>query len=161
MLPPRSFADDYAWQADRLWLVKRALAELVIVEAPMEADRALGQDLLVLTRGDNRIAVRLRQERMFAKFADEITIRDERASGAPTELHKIRAGLIDFFFYGFVDASGDGLLAWVVGNLEVFNAWYAAELRVLPPGQVPGRRFRNADGGSWFQVFALGQLPAA
>lgn len=150
---------DYGWQRTLLPCVKRALAEILITEAPFEDDALRNTDLIVLKAEAIRVACRLRRYGYLEKYGGEFTIRSSRPSGCETELGKLISGWGDYLFYGFSNEKGDDLAAWIVGDLRQFRGWYARQL-ATKGGQLPGSLQVNGDGSSAFTAFRIIDLPA-
>lgn len=155
------FDTDFDWQRRLLPDVKRAIATHLVCEAPPEEDMKHNTDLIVLKMDTVRIAVRLRRYKYLNQkdYANEFTIRATRPrSGVDTELTKVVSGWGDYNFYGFANADGSALAAWVLGDLKVFRRWFNHRL-VKDRGVVPGSSKPNADGSSEFYAFKIGSLP--
>lgn len=156
----------YGWEADHGWadrylpVVKRILGEHLIGVAPLEEDRLRNTDLIVLRLDAIRVACRIRRHQYLGAYSEEFTLRSGRPHGTETELTKVVRGWGDYLFYGFAAAGGDGLAAWVLGDLDEFRLWFQRQL-VLQGGVVPGTCHHNADGSSAFHAFALADLPSA
>jgi hypothetical protein len=156
------------WQADKaktdrlLPAVKRILGEYLIAAAPFEEDAERNTDLIVLRLEAVRIGVRIRSAAYWENpnYRQQFTIRAGRPGGVKTELTKIIEGWGDYFFYGFANTDYSGLLAYMLGDLNVFRLWYSTQLAHLPPGKTPGVRIPNHDGSSDFCVFDVQQLPS-
>ena len=147
--------------ADRYLDHMRELAGLVVVGiAPLADDIEHAADLVVITRAGRTFACRARRPAYQRSFGHEFTIRKARPTGADTELAKVLAGWGDFLIYGFADRDPDStrLAAWVIGDLDIFRAWYAAAARYGPE---PGKRILNPDDGTEGRAFAIDDLPPA
>jgi len=156
------------WQTDKaktdrvLPAVKRILGEYLISAAPFEEDAERNTDLIVLRLQAVRIGVRIRDSRYWLQNSDyreQFTIRSGRPNGVKTELAKIITGWGDYFFYGFADHNYQGLLAYILGDLNVFRLWYSRQLARLPANQTPGEHRNNPDGSSSFCAFRISDLP--
>ena len=87
----------------------------------VEADLHEATDFLIFRAEPIKIGARLRTNRYLAKYKDEFTIRWQRPSGVPTEIDKIREGLVDYIFYGFVDSPEQHIEHYFIGDLGVFR----------------------------------------
>ena len=151
------------WQDDKRWSdrfipqIREIVARRLILEAPLEEDQQHNTDLIVLRSSAVRIACRVRRGQYADRYGDEFTIRTRRQQGSKTELAKILEGWGDVLFYGFAD--GDAIARWLLGDLDVFRAWYRDEVQRLPPGCPAGIVQTNGDHSSQFMAFKLGWLP--
>ncbi|MDO8588387.1 MAG: hypothetical protein Q7T82_15270 [Armatimonadota bacterium] len=147
-------------QSDRLIPeLKRICGEYLIGEAPEEDDAERNTDLIVLKLAAVRIACRIRTHEYMEAYGGEFTIRSSRPTGTKTELAKIIEGWGDYFLYGFSDAAGRILAAWMLGDLKVFRHWFASQL-VKNKGNIPGTECANKDGSSLFRAFRIDALPS-
>jgi hypothetical protein len=151
------------WQHDKRWSdrfipeIRGIVARHLILEAPLEEDQQRNTDLIVLRSSAVRIACRVRRAQYAERYGDEFTIRTRRLYGAKTELAKLLEGWGDALFYGF--AGDEGITRWLLGDLDVFRHWHAAELQRLPAGCPPGLEQTNGDASSQFMAFKLAWLP--
>jgi hypothetical protein len=146
------------FQFGRLFLpaIKKRLGYYLISEAPMEEDMKHNTDLMVLMLKPYRIACRIRTPKYYEKYPTEFTIRSDRPSGTKTELAKMLEGWGDYIFYGFGDPDTKMLIAWFIGNFNVFRAWWnQCEVK----GYTPGFEMHNPDGSSSFRVFNTKEMP--
>lgn len=157
-----SFESDYKWQQKLLPQVIQHcgthLAHRVIGEAPPEEDKHRNTDLMVLNWDQVRIGVRLRSNRYYHDqiYRNQFTIRLSRDMGT-TEYRKLLNGFGDYFFYGFANRAKTSIVAWFIGDLEVFRQYRAGHqaLRGVEPGTVKN----NSDGSSDFRAFNIDDLP--
>ena len=115
--------------------VQRIIAPYLFQAAPFFEDTQQATDLMILTAKDKRIAVRIRRSGYAMRYPFQFTIR-ARANGCKTEIHKIREGFGDYFFYGH--SSNDATEAigkWMLLDLDVFRN----EERALNPHSVVNR----------------------
>lgn len=97
--------------------------------------------------GAAAISCRLRRLESARRYRD-FTLRVGRASGATTELAKIRDGIGDYYVYGWID--GDRLEEYIVISLDVFRNCGLAYLdRAMK---------KNMDGRTWFVAYRLEEL---
>ena len=106
---------------DRLAPTVKAILGNQFFTKSLWADEREGTDFLVLSSERIRVAVRLRRHGFREPFGQQFTIRWSRPSGVPTEIHKILAGLVDYFLYGFVDAQEQKITQYFIGDLKVFR----------------------------------------
>lgn len=85
------------------------------------ADLKQGTDFLILSLNPVKVAVRLRNFKNIFKYSDQFTIRWSRPKGTKTEIDKIREGLVDYIFYGFVDEYKRNLIRYFIGDLKIFR----------------------------------------
>lgn len=144
--------EDWVWSDDHMQTVKAICGVHLIGTAALDEDQAHNTDLQVLAVRGLRIAVRVRRID-YARHTGQFTLRCIRPRGAKTELRKVLEGWGDFVFYGFEGAGLGGIGGWILGDLEVFRMWWAADL----PHQYEVKF--NADGSSAFAIFRLQDLP--
>lgn len=87
----------------------------------IEQDLKQGTDFLTFTISRFKVGARLRRLEFYLRYPDEFTIRWERPSGVKTEIQKIREGLVDYIFYGFIDAKEKKIIKYFIGDLDVFR----------------------------------------
>src|SRR6516165_4197806 len=96
--------------------------------APMREDYDHATDSLTVTIGQLRFALRVRRREYFPKYQREITFRSTARYGAITEYHKILLqGWADIQVYGFAhddDDPAQGLISWIIGDLNILRAWH-------------------------------------
>ena len=66
------------------------------------------------------VGARLRRMRYY-NFKDEFTLRWSRPSGVPTEIDKVRSGLVDYILYGFVNQEETKIIQYFIGDLALFR----------------------------------------
>lgn len=120
-----------SWESQKKWSdqflleVKSLLGMHLIATAPLEEDRERNTDLIVLSLGEMRIGVRLRDfNRYYKAYGNQFTIRSRGRNGARTELQKIVDGWGHYFFYGFGDEDAGLIKAWAICRLDVFRREY-------------------------------------
>lgn len=132
----------------------------LLIPTDAYTDCNLGSDLTTINGGALHIACRVRGHQYLAKYGDQCTIRDSRASGTETELAKILSGYGTHIVYGFAHAFVPGALAaWFVGDLNTFRRWYRREQ--YRTGQEPGCLSKWFADGTRFRSFRLDDLPPA
>lgn len=82
--------------------IKAILGCQFIIQDEIE-DIKNGTDFMLLSVNPFRVAVRLRRFKYLSMYGNEFTIRWARPSGVKTEIHKIKEGLVNYLFYGFID----------------------------------------------------------
>jgi hypothetical protein len=110
-------ASDWNWSDGYMPDVRRILLENAALFVGIEAadelhDQQMATDIVITAR-EVHVAVRLR--RAVYTFRD-LTIRSERASGASTELAKIRQGYSDYYLYGWT--KGNRIQDWMLVNMH-------------------------------------------
>lgn len=134
--------------------MKLKIAPYLMAEASFELDTRYATDLIVLraTMRDREIhiAARMRNAWYAKSFPDDFTIRSRLDNGFPTEIHKIKAGFGDWFFYGF--ASGRATIGrWFLIDLEVFRKYHhLADLGEKPNGD-----------GTFFRAYRVTRFPSS
>lgn len=148
------------WQADKLKtdrvmpLVQGILGKFLFRPGTEEEDQKEATDLRILVAGDQRIAVRLRDDSYRVKYGGEFTLRNSRPSGALTECEKIMMGLAQWMFYGFVDYESNKVTSYVILNLN-FVRLYLWRSKAVMDAFI----FRNEDNSSDFIAIKLEDLP--
>jgi hypothetical protein len=135
--------------------------------APMREDYDHATDSLTVTIGQLRFALRVRRREYFPKYQREITFRSTARYGAITEYHKILLqGWADIQVYGFAhddDDPAQGLISWIIGDLNILRAWHDEHLESYRNLKIPGRPWPwcleqpNGDGTA-FIPFSLAPL---
>ena len=114
---------DWQW-ADRhlqavMDILKANAMHLLSVQvAPLEDDQQRATDLVITVLGGD-VAVRIRRTKYISRFRD-LTIRAWRASGAKTELQKIKEGFGRWYLYGWSDDQ-DKLYDWMLVDCDVLR----------------------------------------
>lgn len=92
----------------------------VFVRQDVLLDREQATDFAIFEVRPFKVAARLRTYRYLEQYGSEFTIRWSRPSGVPTEIDKIRQGLVQYLFYGFVSPDESRIVRYFVGDLGVF-----------------------------------------
>ena len=104
-------------------IIKSILGNQFITQDPIR-DQYEGTDFAIMTVNPFKIGVRLRRYYYYqhnnGQYRQEFTIRWELPNGNRTEIHKIRDGLVDYIFYGFVDAKLKNIIQYFIGDLKIF-----------------------------------------
>lgn len=137
----RKFADD----------IKVILAKHFIVQDRI-ADTKQGTDFFIFQIKPFRVAARLRTFEHFitGNRRDEFTIRWCRPSHIKTEIDKIREGLVQYLFYGFVDKTESNLIQYFIADLNIFLKTNPKPYKIYP-----NYNPRDSD----FAVFKINQFP--
>jgi len=153
------------WQVDKQRFdifsteIKRICGETFIETSSPVDDIHHATDLKVYQISPLNIACRIRGFEYFDRYNGEFTIRSSRISGSKTELEKIMSGWGDYLFYGFSDKTGEKLVSWMIGDLNVFrNVWY----NVLSGGKSTTADWHinhNVDKSSSFIIFKARSFP--
>jgi hypothetical protein len=112
--------------------IKTILAQHFITKN-VEADLKEGQDFGIYCLKPFNVGVRLRTFEYFKPYNREFTIRWSRPSGAKTEIHKIREGLVDFILYGFLDQKEQNIIQYFIGDLKYFGDVQPCQIRLNDP----------------------------
>lgn len=130
--------------------IKSILANIFITQDKI-ADLKEGTDFLVFQIEPIRVAARLRTFFHYTvkNRRNEFTIRWQRPSGVKTEIDKIREGLVQYIFYGFVDAEERKIIQYFIGDLGVFRQYEPSPIGIYP----------NKPHDSDLAAYALTQLP--
>lgn len=158
----RNWQTDFAWQERFRFQLASIAGAYLFVPAPLDEDRHHNTDFMILGPREGtspRIACRVRTYAYFVQYPDDFTIRCYRPSGVETELAKLLNGWGDYILYGFADQTGQKLIAWVLGDLDVFRRWYGAYTDTYD--REPCTIQKNHDGSSRFLVCNIGDLPSA
>lgn len=157
-LTDRQFADQFVSQQQ--WILgKYLLPSVFYAVAPPEPDQKRATDFVCAFADPVRVLARVRSAVDYARYGNQITIRSHRDNGTETELSKVIKGYGSHLLYGFDDSAQPGRLrAFVLADLAVFRAWYAAltpfdSATLAYPKDIP-----NGDG-TWFRAFRLSELP--
>lgn len=117
----KGYEEDIRLERKFIGDIKIILAKQFIVQDKI-ADIKQGTDFLIFAIKPFRVAARLRTFYHF-KIGDrknEFTLRWERPSGIKTEIDKIREGLVQYLFYGFVDSDESNIIQYFIADLNVF-----------------------------------------
>ena len=128
-------------------VIKAILGNQFIVQDRIE-DLENGTDFLLLKMTPFKIGVRLRRYKYFKNYHHEFTLRWSRPSGVKTEIHKIREGLVDYIFYGFVDPKEKQIIQYFIGDLIIFK-------KNEPEGLIKP----NNPPDSELSIYRISQLP--
>jgi len=97
----------------------------------VQRDKNEATDFATYTIHPIKVGARLRTYRWWNK-RQEFTIRWSRPSGCATEIHKIRAKLVQYLFYGFVDEQEQRIIQYFIGDLAVFCQHEPKNPRIYP-----------------------------
>ena len=112
--------------------IRRILADSFIKQ-DVTADLSEATDFAIFTVKPFKVAVRLRRYDYFHAFKDEFTLRWSRPSGVPTEIHKIRQKLVNYFLYGFLDKPETHIIHYRIFDLARFTDPVPNEIRKNDP----------------------------
>lgn len=129
--------------------IQTILAPYFITKPLMSADYHENADLMTTPA---TIAVRTRGAKHFPASRHVFTLRSWRESGHETELSKILQGWGSHIFYSFENNAGEHLIAWLLGDLNVFRAWYR-NAKTVPPN------IMNKDKKSAYKEFKIEDIP--
>lgn len=130
--------------------IKVILAKEFIIQDAI-ADLKQGTDFLTFQISPFRVAARLRTFYHY-KINDrknEFTIRWGRPSGVKTEIDKIREGLVQYFFYGFVNDNETDIIQYFIADLNMF----------IQNEPEPDAIYPNNPHNSDLAVYKITQLP--
>lgn len=127
----------------------KAILGNYFIRQDINVDQQEGTDFAVFEVRPFRVAVRLRRYAYFVKYKDEFTIRWSRPSGVKTEYHKIIDGLVDYILYGFIDEEESKIIAYFIGDLNIFRIIMPKPISIIP----------NNPYDSKLAVFNIRQLP--
>lgn len=160
VMQPRTYAADRAWSDAYLPAYRLIVATYLIVPAPFLMDTRRATDLTTITGGGLEVACRVRGYNYAARYGDEFTIRDQRTSGAETEMSKIMRGFGTHIVYGFSHPERPGKLsAWLLGDLSIFRQWIGRAH--MQRGILPGALGPMQSDGTQFRAFRIDDLPPA
>lgn len=100
--------------------IKGILGKQFITQS-IEADLTQGIDFAIFRIEPFSVAARLRRYKYYVKYKHQFTIRWSRPSGVETEIDKVNTGLVDYFFYGFVDEAEKKIIKYFIADLGVFR----------------------------------------
>lgn len=112
-------------------VIKAILGNYFIGQDPIH-DKKRGTDFEIFSVEPFTVGVRLRRYTYLAWAGNEFTLRWSRPSGVPTEIHKIRAGYVDYILYGFVDAEQKKIEQYFLGDLRIFRENEPRPIGVYP-----------------------------
>jgi hypothetical protein len=101
----------------------KGILGMYFIQQDVTADLKQGTDFLVFTISAIKVAARLRTYYYYLTYPNDFTIRYERPNGVKTEIDKIRQGLVDYLFYGFVDEKEDKIIKYLIGDLNIFRQY--------------------------------------
>lgn len=127
----------------------KAILGQVFVQRDITADILGGTDFAIFNVAPFRVAARLRRYPYYVNYPTQFTIRWSRPSRVKTEIDKIRDGLVDYLFYGFIDWNESTIIDWFLADLQIFRAQERTPVAIKP----------NRSGDSELAVFDLGQFP--
>lgn len=96
-----------------------------------------------------RVGYRCRRSQWWAKYPNDITIREARTSGAKTEKQKIIEGYVDWLLYAHCNADQTELAHWLIVNAKHLAYYIVEEHRRFdhrPP-------IRNPECGTLFMAY--------
>lgn len=145
--PNSTYPEDRSLETQFASLIKNILGQIFIRREEV-ADLEQGTDFAIFEVNPFRVAVRLRRFDYFLAFHKEFTIRWSRPSGVKTEIHKIREGLVDYLFYGFLSSDETEIIQHFVADLTKFGT------------PMPYKIYQNDPPDSELAVFKLNQFSA-
>lgn len=145
--------DDYQFQAKYTKTIIEKSSKIFMQVAPVLEDLKHNTDFMVMKIGDATMACRIRRHNAI-KYLDEFTLRESRPTGAATELQKVMDGFGRYLFYGFAAAEPPGILAYTIGDLDVFREY----IRKYHQDEMPGYSQKNGDGTT-FRVMKWSYFP--
>ncbi len=98
----------------------KAILGRQFISQDVNADIHEGTDFAIFAIKPFRVAARLRRFEYWGKYSKEFTLRWSRPNGMPTEIDKVRAGFVNYLFYGFVDKEEQELIQYFIGDFAVF-----------------------------------------
>lgn len=129
--------------------VKGCLAQ-VFMRKRESADLEDAQDFAIYRAQPFSVGVRLRRFQFYNPvFRRQFTIRYHRPGDILTEIDKIRAGKVDYIFYGFLGPNAGHIIQFFVGDLRYF----------MEPEPTPIRVFWNDPPDSELAVYQVDQFP--
>ncbi len=147
-------------QGDKLlYRAMELIGATLLTPAPLELDIKQATDLVCWNAGNLAIACRIRKP-VRPEYRNHFTLRSAVASGAKTELEKIREGYGDWFFYGVSNEAETDFDKWMIIDLKVFRMYeqmyddgYEGDIVC---GEIP-----NGDGTSfvWYDVTTFPKHP--
>jgi hypothetical protein len=115
-------------------------------------DRQEATDFAVFTAEPVKVAVRLRRYKFMLEYPHQFTIRWKLASGTPTEIDKIRQGMVGYMFYGFVSEDEGHIVQYTLCDLRIFQAHEPKPCCTKP---------NRDEDDSWLAAYGFPQFPSA
>lgn len=143
-----SYIIDRALEDQHSTEIKNILGNYFIQKREVD-DLEKGTDFAIYYIKPFSVGIRLRRYNQFIKndYKNEFTIRWSRPSGIKTEIHKIREGLVDHIFYGFLSPDAESVIQYFLADLKKFTD-------PKPEAIIP-----NFPPDSKFAVYKMTQLP--
>ena len=115
------------------------------------ADLKEATDFAIFSSIPVKAAVRLRRYNIYEnlEYREQFTIRWWRPNNVKTEIHKIREGLTDVMFYGFVNEPMTKIIQYRIMDMKMFM-----EQEPEPVEIIPNKPIRDSD----FAVYNLSQF---
>jgi hypothetical protein len=116
-----TFDHDKSWSD--LWIrdIKRIVGPYLLSVSPIEVDRHLAADFVLLSASPLTIGARIRRPGYVERYPFDFTLRAWRDSGAETEEEKVLKGLCDLMFYGHASPELDRIVRWWLLDMNVFR----------------------------------------
>ena len=131
----KTYAANRKWADQFLEEICEILGGVLFKPAPLQEDTKNCTDLIILRAHDKRVAVRVRTLEFAERYPWEFTVRAKSKYGGVTEIHKLAASSVGYYFYGFADAS---IRHYMILDLAIWRQWmvlnYCADS--LPDSQI-------------------------
>lgn len=139
------FTNQFAWQDQRIEEVASILGRIFFIRSSFYEDVDEATDLIVLSSGNAKYAVRLRKYDVYGdKYVNEFTIRSKTRFNNKTEIHKIIEGFADYMFYGWYDDAANNIKYWTILDLNIFRNEISQSMLSATP------IINNADGTGFY-----------
>ncbi len=151
----RSFSDSH------LDFVQGVLGRYFLIDAPFDLDTEEATDLVTVTGGGIKTAVRIRRQSYRDRFKYDFTLRSystRTANIMNAEYEKICSGYADYLFYGYSQGANNSVGPWYLISLDHFRQHIKGEHRW---GIRRGENFVQEKDGSktWFHWFDIRTFP--
>jgi len=107
---------------ERHWSTMKAIFGKHFFRKEKEADLHQGSDMVLASvNGRVNVGCRLRTYKYYIhpQWTWQVTVRYSRPGGTSTEIHKMKSGLYDYIFYGFVSEDESKIIKWVILDCAV------------------------------------------
>ena len=156
-----SYKQDRDFSDGHLDFVRRILGRYFLVNAPFRLDTQQATDLVTITAGNIKTAVRIRRNNYLDRYKYDFTLRSYRSGNSDimnTEYQKILSGYADYLFYGHSRGLSSPPDPWYLISLDHFRQHVKG-----PHGQGIRRgenhAFERNGSKTWFHWFDVRTFP--
>ena len=156
-----SYKKDRAFSDGHLDFVRSILGRYLFAPASFELDTQQATDLVTITTGEIKTAVRIRRSNYQDRYKYDFTLRSHRSRTSDimnTEYEKILSGCADYLFYGHSRGRALPPDPWYLISLDHFRHHITGEHRhVIRRGQNSSPEVGG--GRTWFHWFDIRTFP--